>query len=72
MSLDIVVELPLADKILYLILEFVTIIRVMSHVIVIVTIFVLVPFCFLSPYGEGSSKVDPSFISLKQLSSISV
>ena len=71
-SSDVVAELPLANEILYIIFRFMTIIGVMSHVMVIATIFVLVPLCSLLPYGEGPSEVDPPFISLKRLSSISV
>ena len=71
-SSDVVAELPLANEILYLILEFVKIVGVISHVAMIVTIFVLVSICSLLSYGERSSEVDSSFISLKHLSSISI
>ena len=62
----------MADEVLYLILEFMAIIGVMSYVAVVATILVLVLLCSLLPYGEGSSKVDQSFTSLKYFSSISI
>ena len=46
-SSDVVVELPLADEILYLILEFIGVVGVMSYVTVVATILVLVPLCSL-------------------------
>ena len=69
-SLDVVAELPLANEILYIILEFVTIVGVMSHVTVIATIFFLVHLYSLLSYWER--EVDPPFISLKHLRSISI
>ena len=51
-SSDVVAKLALTDEIRYLILEFVTIDCVMSHIVVIETIFVLVPLCYLLSYGE--------------------
>ena len=71
-SSDVVAELPLADEILYLVLEFVAVIGVMSYVTVVTTILILVPLCSLFLDGEGSSKVDPPFASLKYFSSISI
>ena len=65
-------ELPLGNKILYLIFNFMTIVKVMSHVTMIATIFVLIPLCSLILYGEGPYEVDMPFISLKYLSSINV
>ena len=70
-ELDVVVKLPLADEILYLILEL-AIVGVVSYVAVIATILVLVPLSSLLLYGKGSSEVDPPFIRLKHLSSIGV
>ena len=69
LGLDVVAELPLENEILYIILEFVTIIGVMSHVTVIATIFVLVHLYSLLLYWER--EVDPPFVSLKHLRSIS-
>ena len=71
-STDVVVELPLVDEILYLIIEFMAIVGVVSYVTVVGTILVLVPFCSLLLYGEGSSEVDPPFVSLKYFNSIGI
>ena len=62
----------MADEVLDLILEFVAVVGVMSYVAVVATILVMVLFCSLLPDGEGSSKVDQSFTSLKYFSSISI
>ena len=71
-SSDVVAELPLANEILYLIIEFMAVIGVMSYVAVVATILVLVPLFFLFPYGKGSSEVDLPFASLKHFSSIGI
>ena len=71
-SSDVVAELPLADEIFYLILEFMAVVGVMSYVAVLAKILVLVPLCSVIPYGEGSSEVDPPFASLKHFSSIGI
>ena len=71
-SSDVVVELPLANEILYLIFMFMTIVDVIPNITVIAAIFVLVPLCSLFLYGEGPSEVDPPFVSLKHINSISV
>ena len=71
-SSDIVAKLPLANEILYLILEFMAVVGVMSYVAVATTILLLVPLCYLLPYREGSFEVDPSFTSLKHFSSIDI
>ena len=71
-SSNVVAELFLADEVLNLILEFVTVIGVMSYVAVVVTILVLFPLCSLLLDREGSSKVDPPFASLKYFSSFSI
>ena len=71
-SSDVVAELPLADEILYLILEFVAVIGIMFYVMVVATLLVLVPLCSLFPDGEVSSEVDLPFLSLKYFSSISI
>ena len=63
--MNVVVEFPLADEILYLILEFMTIIGVMPYIAVIATIFVLVHLCSFLLYGEEPSKVDLPFIGPK-------
>ena len=71
-SSDVVAELPLADEVLNLILEFVVVIGVVSYVAVVVKILILVLLCSLLPDKEGSSEMYPSFTSLKYLSSIRI
>ena len=71
-SSDVVFELPLADEILNLILEYMAIIGVMSYVTMVATILVLAPLCSLLSYGEGFSEMDPPFVSLKHFSSIGI
>ena len=69
-SSGVVSELSLADEVFDLILEFIAVAGVMSYVAVAAIILIMVFLCSFLLDGEGSSEVDPSFISLKYFISI--